>query len=105
MNILFNSVVSDDASFGTIDLTDFYLGTPLPVPQFIKIYVHQFSPHVLSSLSLLPFLKLDGKGKKFILFRIDKTMYGLKESGKLSNMRVVTLAFSAMSLAPSCLSW
>jgi hypothetical protein len=94
VNILFNSVVSDDASFGTIDLTDFYLGTPLPVPQFIKIYVHQFSPHVLSSLSLLPFLKLDGKGKKFILFRIDKTMYGLKESGKLSNTRVVTLLSS-----------
>jgi hypothetical protein len=32
--------------------------------------------------------------KKYILFRIDKTMYGLKESGKLSNMRVVTLLSS-----------
>jgi hypothetical protein len=86
--------VSDDASFGTIDLTGFYLGTTLPVPQFIKIYVHQFSHDVLSSLSLLPFIKIDGQGKKYILFRIDKTMYGLKESGKLSNMRVVTLLSS-----------
>ncbi len=31
---------------------------------------------------------------KHILFRIDKTMYGLKESGNLSNMRVVTLLSS-----------
>ena len=94
VNILFNSVVSDDAHFGTIDLTDFYLGTILPVPQFIKIYVHQFSPEVLSSLSLLSFIKLDSKGKQHILFRIDKTMYGLKEAGKLSNTRGVNLLSS-----------
>jgi hypothetical protein len=67
--ILFNSVVSDDASFGTIDLTDFYLGTTLPVPQFIKIHVHQFSHDVLSSLSFLPFIKIDGQGKKIYSFQ------------------------------------
>jgi hypothetical protein len=26
-----------------------------------------------------------------MLFRIDRTMYGLKEAGKLSNLRVVSL--------------
>ncbi len=48
--------MSDDASFGTSDLTYFYLGT-LPIPQFIKVYTHQLSHYTLSSLSLLPFTK------------------------------------------------
>ncbi len=65
---MFNSVVSDDAFFGTLDLTDFYLGTPLTTPQYIKIHVNLFSPQVLSRLSLLPFVQLDAKGKKYILF-------------------------------------
>jgi hypothetical protein len=39
VHCLLNSVVSDHAFFGTIDLTDFYLGTPSPHPQFIKIYI------------------------------------------------------------------
>jgi hypothetical protein len=55
VNILFNSVVSSDAFFGFVDLTDFYLESPLAAPQFIKIYTNIFSPQVLSRLSLLPF--------------------------------------------------
>jgi hypothetical protein len=91
VNILFNSVVSTDAFLGSIDLTDFYLGTPLATAQYIKIYTNIFSPEVLSRLSLLPFLKQDKSGKPYIIFRIEKTMYGLKEAGKLSNLRLVSL--------------
>jgi hypothetical protein len=36
-------------------------------------------------------LKQDKAGKPYILFRIEKTMYGLKEAGKLSNLRLVSL--------------
>jgi hypothetical protein len=32
VSIALNSVVSDDAIFGTADLTDFYLGTPVTLP-------------------------------------------------------------------------
>ena len=32
VNICLNSVVSENAFFGTVDLTDFYLGTPVPLP-------------------------------------------------------------------------
>ncbi len=32
VSILLNSVVMTDAFFGSIDLTDFYLGTPFPTP-------------------------------------------------------------------------
>ncbi len=94
VNILFNSVVSDNAFFGSIDLSDFYLGTDLNPPQHIKIFTHQFSSHVLSRLNLLPFIQTNPSGKAYIVFRIDKTMYGLKGAGKLSNLRLVSLLSS-----------
>ena len=92
VNCLFNAVVSENAHFGTIDLTDFYLGTPNPSPPFIKIFLDTYPPEVLSRLHLAPFTKTDRRTKRpYCLFRADKTIYGLKESGKLSNERLVSL--------------
>jgi hypothetical protein len=91
---LLNSVVSDHAFFGTIDLTDFYLGTPSPHPQFIKIHIASYSPEVLSRLRLHPFIQTDKHSKEYIIFRADKTLYGLKEAGKLSNLQLVRLLLS-----------
>jgi hypothetical protein len=48
----------------------------------------------LSSLSLLPYIKVDKSGKGYVLFRIDRTMYGLKEAGQLSHRRLVRLLSS-----------
>ena len=42
-------------------------------------------------LSLAPFIRFDAKGKRFVNFRIDQTMYGLKESGQLSQRRLISL--------------
>jgi hypothetical protein len=105
VNILFNSVVSDDAFFGSIDLSDFYLGTDLDPPQYIKIFTQQFSPAVLSRLHLLPFIQTNPSGKTYIVFRIEKTMYGLKEAGKLSNLRLVSLlsSFGFFETSTPCL--
>ena len=36
VNILFNATVSEDAIVGTLDLTDFYLGTPFPPHASLK---------------------------------------------------------------------
>jgi hypothetical protein len=94
LNCLLNSVVSDHAFFGSIDLTDFYLGTDNPFPQFLKVYLDAYPDSVVSRLRLLPFVKLDRHGKRFVLFRMDKTLYGLKEAGKLSNLRLVQLLLS-----------
>jgi len=90
VNLLLNSVVSTDAFFGSVDLTDFYLGTDLSSPQYIKLFTHLFSHSVLSHLNLLPFIKSPPESKPFLLFRIDKTMYGLKEAGKLSQLRLIS---------------
>jgi hypothetical protein len=92
VNILFNSAVSDNAFFGYIDLSDFYLGTDFNPSQYIKIFIYQLSYHVLSRLNLLPSSKLTPPPRPtYIVFRINKTMYGLKEAGKLSNLRLVSL--------------
>jgi hypothetical protein len=37
IKILLNAMISDNAQFFTIDLEDFYLGTSLPFPEFIRI--------------------------------------------------------------------
>ncbi len=46
----------------------------------------------LVSLSSLSFKQI--QREKYILFRMNKTMYGLKEAGKLSNLRLVNLLSS-----------
>ena len=91
VNVLLNAVVSEDAFFGSLDLTDFYLGTDLPTPSFVKIYTATFPRDTLSSLSPLSYLQHGANGKEYILFRIAKTMYGLKEAGILSNHRVTSI--------------
>ncbi len=63
VNLLLNSVVSSHVFFGSIDLTDYYLGIPLFLPQFIKILTHLFSASVLSHLKLYPFIKSPPSGK------------------------------------------
>ena len=92
LNCLLNAVMSEDSYFGSVDLTDYYLGTPNPNPPFLKIFVDEYPPEVLSRLRLSPFTKTDRRtGRPYCLFRADKTIYGLKESGKLSNDRLVSL--------------
>ena len=85
--------MSEDAYFGTVDLTDFYLGTPNPNPPYLKVFLDQYPPEVLSSLYLSTFTKTDRRAGRpyYCLFRADRTLYGLKEAGKLSNERLVHL--------------
>jgi hypothetical protein len=57
VNILFNSVVSDDAFFGTLDLTDFYLGTPLTPPDTLKYIPTYFLPKFCLACLCSPFYR------------------------------------------------
>jgi hypothetical protein len=49
----------------------------------------QSLPVSLSSHS--SFIRSACNGKRYVIFRIDQTMYGLKDAGKLSNLRLVSL--------------
>ncbi len=78
---LLNSVVSTpDAKFMTIDISDFYLGTPLPDPEYMRIPV-KFIPQVIMDQYELAGLVHNGN----VLAEITKGMYGLPQAGILAN--------------------
>jgi hypothetical protein len=37
LKLLINAMISENANWSTIDISDFYLGTPLPHPEYICI--------------------------------------------------------------------
>jgi Reverse transcriptase (RNA-dependent DNA polymerase) len=79
--ILFNSVISTpDAKFCTMDITNFYLNTPLDRPEYLRI------PVTLIPEEIMKEYKLEEKIKNGnVLARIDKGMYGLPQAGILAN--------------------
>jgi hypothetical protein len=69
LNCMLNAVVSEDAHFGFADLKDYYQGTFNPNPSFLKIFLDDYPPEVLSRLRLsLPFTKQDRRtGRPYAL--------------------------------------
>ena len=56
VKILLQSVVSDNANFMTLDIKDFYLMTPLPRPEYIRIPLKFLSQKVLDKHNLQQFV-------------------------------------------------
>jgi hypothetical protein len=83
IKILLNAMISDNAAFSTVDLEDFYLGTPLPHPEYVRIPVKFIPKTVLEFYLLLPFIH---KGALFCM--VLKTHYGLPQAGALSQQRL-----------------
>lgn len=84
VKILINSVVSDKAEWATADIKDFYLGTPLARPEYMRIQLQLLSDEVIEQLKLRPFIAGGS-----ILFEIGKGMYGLPQAGLISQERLV----------------
>jgi hypothetical protein len=83
IKILLNAMISDNAAFSTVDLEDFYLGTPLPYPEYIRIPVTFIPKKILQFYVLEPFLL---KGALYCM--VLKTHYGLPQAGALSQARL-----------------
>jgi hypothetical protein len=81
--ILLNAMISDNAAFSTIDIEDFYLGTPLPHPEYIRIPTKFIPAKVIAFYKLQPFLH---NGALFCM--VLKTHYGLPQAGALSQQRL-----------------
>ena len=56
---VFHATVSEDSSFGVIDITDFYLGSPMPSPEFLKLYTQDYRPELLDELGITPYIQVD----------------------------------------------
>ena len=70
VKILIHSVASDNADFIAVDIKDYYLGTTLDRPEFLRIPVRNIPVEIMQKYTLWPFVHGD-----FVLFRIDKGMY------------------------------
>ena len=80
--LLFNSVISTkDARFMTMDISNFYLMTPLHRPKFIRIKLCDIPDEVINKYKLREKATKNGS----IYIRANRGMYGLPQAGLLSN--------------------
>jgi hypothetical protein len=86
VKLLMHSVISGDFKWLTIDIADFYLGTPLPASryEYLRIHVDKLPPAILAQYNLSPLIY-----NKHVHFEIRKCMYGLPQAGKLSQTRLI----------------
>jgi hypothetical protein len=76
-------MISENAHFSTVDLEDFYLGTPLEEPEYIRIPAKFIPDKVLAFFRLKRFLRNGA-----IYCEVLKTHYGLPQAGALSQTRL-----------------
>ena len=79
VKVLLQSVVSDNANFMTLDINDFYLMTPLPRPEYIRIPLKFLSQKILEKHNLHQYIHNNS-----VLFEVSKSMYGLPHAGKIA---------------------
>jgi hypothetical protein len=80
--ILFNSVISTPgARFMTIDISNFYLMTPLLHPKYIRIRLTNLPEEIINEYKL----KEKATAKGYISLEVVKGMYGLPQAGLLAN--------------------
>jgi hypothetical protein len=90
VKMLLHSVVSDrrnhgtDTRFATLDLTDFYLGSSLDRPEYVRIPIKDVPEETIEREGLRRFINGD-----FILFQVDGSMYGHPVSGRIANRDLV----------------
>ena len=85
IKILLNAVVSDKGSkFMTADIKDFYLGTPLPSPEYMRINLQHIPQDVINKYGMSTYAHNGA-----VIVRVDKGIYGLPQAGILAQDRLV----------------
>lgn len=84
VKILLNSVVSDDASVMTLDIKDYYLGTPLDTTEYIRIDCKFIPEDCMIKYNLHQYIH-NGS----VLHSVHKGMYGLPQAGNLSQKQLI----------------
>ena len=84
VKMLIHSVISDNAHWLTIDIKDFYLNTPLPRPEYLRIPSKFLTSTIITNYKLNPYLHNNA-----ILFEVNKGMYGLPQAGLLAQQRLL----------------
>ena len=82
--MLIHSVISDNAQWMTLDITDFYLKTPLERSEYLRIPTKYIPACTVTKHSLHQSLYNNS-----VLFEVNKGMYGLPQAGLLAQQRLV----------------
>ena len=78
---LLNSTVSrKGARFACFDISNFYLGTPLDRPEYVRIKLTDIPQEFIDEYNLTKYAH-----NGWVYFEITKGVYGLKQAGKLAN--------------------
>jgi hypothetical protein len=84
--ILINSTLStEDADMIMMDIKNYYLGTPLPRFEYMKMLLSRFPKEIIQKYNLNA-LAVD----RWVYIEIRKGMYGLKQAGLLANQLLQT---------------
>jgi hypothetical protein len=84
--ILINSTLStEDAAMMMMDIKNYYIGTPLPRFEYMKMLLSRFPDEIIQKYNLND-LAVDG----WVYIEIRKVMYGLKQAGLLANQLLQT---------------
>jgi hypothetical protein len=84
--ILINSTLStEDAAMMMMDIHNYYLGTPMPRFEYMKMMLSRFPEEIIQKYNLNA-LAVDG----WVYIEIRKGMYGLNQAGLLANQLLQT---------------
>ena len=87
--IIINSVISDAADgarFMALDLKDFFLASPIPDAEYMKLPLGHFPADIIDRYKLNELVADDG----FVYIKIKKGMYGLKQAAILAYEYLIT---------------
>ena len=81
VKLILNSTLSrPTARFACFDISNFYLGTPLDRPEYVRIRLSDIPQEFIDEYNLHEYER-DG----WVYFEITKGVYGFKQAGKLAN--------------------
>jgi hypothetical protein len=81
---LYNSVLADQADIMAADIADYYLGTPLERPEYMRMSRKQVSPTIIAEYGYEDYFVDD-----MLYFQVNKGMYGLPQAGLLAQQALV----------------
>ena len=83
--LLINSTVSTpNARYMTIDLKDFYLGTPMSRYEYMRIPIDMLPEAIIDQYNLRPLFH-----NGYVFVEIRRGMYGLPQAGRLANDQLI----------------
>lgn len=84
IRVMLNATVSEHARIATADIKDFYLGTPLDRPEYMRISLKHIPLDVQLRYDIAAMVQND-----YVIMEITKGIYGLPQAGKLAQDRLV----------------